>query len=418
MTSDATKRGSSRSAASSLVLPSLFVAVNVIVASTLLRGARLDLTDNGSTRSRKARSTILRKLEEPITLRFYFSDQARATRSRSFGTTPARARAARGIRGALGRQAARSRSSTPSPSPRTRTARRVRPAGRAARPAAASTLYFGLAGTNTTDERRDDPVLPARQASASSSTTSPSSIYNLADREEAGRWAAHAACRWRASFDPQAAQPPQPWAIDRAAAQLFEVQAVEPTPARDPGRHRRADGRAPARIWPTRRCTRSTSSCCAAAGARVRRSALRGASSSRAAAWRRRRPHRLRPARCSRPGASRCRRRVAGDRDRAARHGAPECAWRGRLHRLARLARGGLRRHDFVTSETRLINSRRRHPEAQGRRHDDDHAADRDQRGRGALEVDLSSSRPTRALLADFVPEESACCSRRASAGR
>ena len=50
----------------------LFVAVNVI-AEQVLRGTRIDLTENGLYTLSAGTRKVLAKIQEPITLRFYYS---------------------------------------------------------------------------------------------------------------------------------------------------------------------------------------------------------------------------------------------------------------------------------------------------------------------------------------------------------
>src|SRR6185437_7562652 len=52
----------------------LFLAVNVI-AEQALRGSRVDLTENGLYTLSQGTRRVLAKIEEPITLRFYYSPQ-------------------------------------------------------------------------------------------------------------------------------------------------------------------------------------------------------------------------------------------------------------------------------------------------------------------------------------------------------
>ena len=58
----------------------LFLAVNVL-SQTVLRGARLDLTENRLYTLTDGTRAVLAELDEPLTVRFFFSNGLSSTRS-------------------------------------------------------------------------------------------------------------------------------------------------------------------------------------------------------------------------------------------------------------------------------------------------------------------------------------------------
>ena len=63
---------------SSLVLLAVAFIAAVVVSNQLFKGWRLDLTENGLYTLSDGTKSILGKIDEPINLYFYFSDQASA----------------------------------------------------------------------------------------------------------------------------------------------------------------------------------------------------------------------------------------------------------------------------------------------------------------------------------------------------
>ena len=172
-----------------------------------LRGWRLDLTPTSSTRTAPAPSEILKDLKEPINLYFFFSEKA-ASQCPSLKTYGMRVREfLRGAGGALERQAAPARHRPAAvlrrrgPRLRARRARACRRERRADRQ-----LYFGLAGTNSTDGQAAIEFFdPAKEEFLEYDVVK--LIYQLANPEEArGRLAvehAHGA-RLRSTDGPRA----------------------------------------------------------------------------------------------------------------------------------------------------------------------------------------------------------------------
>lgn len=147
------------SAGSLLVLALVFVAL-VLVSGSLLRGARLDLTQNRLYTLSAGTSNILARLDEPVNLYFYFSESA--TRD-----LPALRTYARRVRELLEeieqRSQGRVRLEVVDPLPFSEAEDRATAFGLSAVPTgtAGETLFFGLAGTNALDKSLVIPFFPA-----------------------------------------------------------------------------------------------------------------------------------------------------------------------------------------------------------------------------------------------------------------
>jgi ABC-type uncharacterized transport system involved in gliding motility auxiliary subunit len=134
-----------------LALAVLFIGV-VILITFVLRGVRLDLTESKLYSIAPGTQNIVGSLEEPINLYFFFSQEA------SSESPPLRAYAQR-VRELLEEMAQRSkgklRLTVIDPKPFSEDEDRAAEFGLAAAPLGATgeSLYFGLAGTNSTDGR-------------------------------------------------------------------------------------------------------------------------------------------------------------------------------------------------------------------------------------------------------------------------
>jgi ABC-type uncharacterized transport system involved in gliding motility auxiliary subunit len=134
-----------------VALAALFIGV-VILITFVFRGARLDLTESKLYSIAPGTQNIVSSLEEPINLYFFFSQEASAE------SPPLRAYAQR-VRELLEEMAQRSkgklRLTVIDPKPFSEDEDRAAEFGLAAAPLGATgeSLYFGLAGTNSTDGR-------------------------------------------------------------------------------------------------------------------------------------------------------------------------------------------------------------------------------------------------------------------------
>lgn len=134
-----------------LAIAVLFIGVTILI-TFLLRGARIDLTESKLYSIAPGTQNILASLEEPVNLYFFFSQEA------SSQSPPLRAYAQR-VRELLQEMAQRSkgklRLSIIDPKPFSEEEDRAAEFGLSAVPLGAGneSLYFGLAGTNSTDGR-------------------------------------------------------------------------------------------------------------------------------------------------------------------------------------------------------------------------------------------------------------------------
>jgi ABC-type uncharacterized transport system involved in gliding motility auxiliary subunit len=206
-----------------LVLAVLFVAL-VVLSGLLLRGARLDLTRNRLYTLSEGTESILGKIEEPVNLYYYYSDQAARDipQLRTYATR---------VRELLEEVAAKSggkvRLEVIDPLPFSEAEDRATAAGLQAVPLGNSgdTLFFGLVGTNSTDGEASIPFFQpdkeqfleydvAKLVSSLSSDELP--IVGVLSGLQMGP-----------GFDPQTG-PTQGWMIDAELRKLFQVKRVEP----------------------------------------------------------------------------------------------------------------------------------------------------------------------------------------------
>jgi ABC-type uncharacterized transport system involved in gliding motility auxiliary subunit len=132
----------------------IFVAIN-IVASAWLTTARLDLTQNGLYTLNKGTLDTIRGLEEPVTLKFYFSKDVAA----DYAQVNAYAKRVHDL---IGEYAARSGGKIVvedvDPEPFTATEDEATAAGLSAAPTdSGENVYFGLVGTNQIDGKEVIP---------------------------------------------------------------------------------------------------------------------------------------------------------------------------------------------------------------------------------------------------------------------
>ncbi len=135
---------------SSLAILAVLLIAALVLANLLLRGARLDLTENRLYTLSEGTRKVLNEIPEPINLYFYFSD-------RGTGEIPMVRNYATRVREMLEEMADRSggkvRLSVIDPLPFSEDEDLASGFGLQAVPtgAAGETIYFGLAGTNSTD---------------------------------------------------------------------------------------------------------------------------------------------------------------------------------------------------------------------------------------------------------------------------
>src|ERR1700761_1656448 len=132
----------------------IFVAIN-IAADTSLTTAKLDLTENGQFTLAKGTRNIIANLQEPITLKFYYSKQAAAEYSQTVTY-------AQRVRDLLQEYAAISHGKITveevDPEPFTDAEDQANASGLSGAPTDnGDAVYFGLAGTNRIDGREVIP---------------------------------------------------------------------------------------------------------------------------------------------------------------------------------------------------------------------------------------------------------------------
>ncbi len=141
---------------SSLAILAVLLIAVLVLANVLLRGARLDLTENNLYTLSDGTRKVLDEIEEPVNLYFYFSDRGTAEIANAPEITMLRNYALR-VREMLEEMTARSggklKLSVIDPLPFSDDEDRASDFGLQAVPVSAGgeTIYFGLAGTNSTD---------------------------------------------------------------------------------------------------------------------------------------------------------------------------------------------------------------------------------------------------------------------------
>ena len=146
-----TRARKTRGAGALLALAVLFLAITVL-ATFALRGARLDLTQNRLYTIAPGTERILGSLEEPVNLYFFFSDSA----SNSVPAVRAYAQRVRELLNELVRRSdGKVKLTVVDPQPFSEDEDRATGFGLTAVPVGANgeQLYFGLAGTNSTEGR-------------------------------------------------------------------------------------------------------------------------------------------------------------------------------------------------------------------------------------------------------------------------
>lgn len=212
-----------------LVAVVLFFAVNA-VSSTSLRGARVDLTENSLYTLSQGSRNILSSLDEPITLRLFYS---KSLALKELGGTPVPAYAQR-VTELLEEYEAVAGSNLvlqiidPEPfSEEEDEAVGFRLQGVPVGPTQ-DQLFFGLVGTNSIDEVESIPFFdPSREASLEYDMTQ--LVYRLAvsDRPVIGLLS-NLPLEGSAPPDPRNPQPPQAWAILDWIRQSLEVTILDP----------------------------------------------------------------------------------------------------------------------------------------------------------------------------------------------
>jgi ABC-type uncharacterized transport system involved in gliding motility auxiliary subunit len=222
MTANASNK-KSLGATALLLLAALFLGITIL-STFLFRGVRLDLTESKLYTIAPGTKEILRKLDEPISLYFFFSEEASAR-------YPALRTYAQRVRELLEELAARSngkiRLTIVNPAPFSEEEDRAAQFGLtpANIEAGGDPVYFGLVGTNSTDGREVIPFFQ-REKEEFLEYDVASLIYRLANpkRPVIGMISGLPVT---ARFDPNTRGMSRGWAAITQAQQIFDLRTLE-----------------------------------------------------------------------------------------------------------------------------------------------------------------------------------------------
>jgi ABC-type uncharacterized transport system involved in gliding motility auxiliary subunit len=206
----------------------LFLAFGaaVMASNAVLRGLRIDLTQNNLYTLAPGTRALLASIEEPINLYLFFSDEA----TQNF---PSLRTYANRVRETLEEFAARSQGrlilQVIDPQPFSEEEDRagqygLEPVSLGA--GGAESVYFGLAGSNSVGTTDSIPFFepdPAKEAFLEYDLAR--LVYNLANPDKVVVGLLSGA-PIAGSFNPQTQQPGQPWVVVQQARQLFEVRTL------------------------------------------------------------------------------------------------------------------------------------------------------------------------------------------------
>lgn len=220
-----TRRKQSLGGAALAVLAVLFVAL-VVLSNTLLKGARLDLTENGLYTISDGTKNILEGLEEPINLYFFFSRQA--TESVPYLRSYA-ARVREMLEAFEDLAGDRLNLQVIDPLPFSEEEDRAAAFGlEAVTSGGGDPIYFGLAGTNAVD---DVEVIPFFQPDRESFLEYDLArlVWSLANPERPVVGLVSSLPMTR-GFDAQLGRQREPWIIVNQIRQLFELRDLGSNP--------------------------------------------------------------------------------------------------------------------------------------------------------------------------------------------
>jgi len=206
-----------------VVLGVLFVAV-LLVANVLFRGARVDLTQGHLYTLSDGTKNILKSIDEPINLYFFWSDKG------SQDIPQVRAYATR-VREMLQEMASRSggklKLQVIDPLPFSEDEDRATSMGLQSIPvsAAGDKIFLGIAGTNSTNGQASIPFLqPDKEAFLEYDIAKLIHELESPKKPVVGLLSG---LPITAGADPQTRQMRQPWAVDQQWTQLFDVKNVD-----------------------------------------------------------------------------------------------------------------------------------------------------------------------------------------------
>ncbi|MDT8438183.1 MAG: Gldg family protein [Wenzhouxiangellaceae bacterium] len=208
-----------------VLLAVLFVALTML-SSVLLRGWRLDLTENRLYTLSEGTVNIVRSLPEPVTLKLFFSEAASADlpQIRQYAT-----RVWELMREMAARSDGNLRLERIDPEPFSEAEDEAARYGLEAVPrgVGGETLYFGIVGTNTIDGLEVLPFLaPNREASLEYELAR---MVDLLSRAERPRVGLLSGLPLSGGFNMQTGQRNPAWTIYEQWQQLFDVETVAPS---------------------------------------------------------------------------------------------------------------------------------------------------------------------------------------------
>ena len=209
------------------VLAILLVAV-ILISNTLLRGARLDLTQNHLYTLSQGTKNILASIEEPIHLTLFFSDKAAAESSQPEAATLRNY--APHVREMLTEMAARAggklRVEAIDPLPFSEEEDRASGFGLQALPwgQGGTNIFLGLVGTNSTNGKSVMPIVdPSKESFLEYDIAKMIHELSMPKKPAVGLITG---LPMGTGFDAATRQMRQPWAIQQQLEQLFEVRTL------------------------------------------------------------------------------------------------------------------------------------------------------------------------------------------------
>jgi ABC-type uncharacterized transport system involved in gliding motility auxiliary subunit len=206
-----------------IALALLFAGITVICGYAL-RGWRLDLTQNHLYTTAPGTDRILKSMKEPINLYFFYSAHAadQFPQIKTYGT-----RVQELLEELTARSAGKIRLHVIDPQPFSEDEDRASELGVRAVPTgtSGSSLYFGLAGTNSTDGHAAIEFFdPNKEQFLEYDVMKV--VYQLANtRKPVVAWLS--SLPMTAGFDPASGQPREAWLVYEQAQQLFNVHALD-----------------------------------------------------------------------------------------------------------------------------------------------------------------------------------------------
>jgi ABC-type uncharacterized transport system involved in gliding motility auxiliary subunit len=202
----------------------LFVAISMLSA-TLLRGVRVDLTENGLYTLSGGSRNILRQLQEPVNLYLFFSDEA----SRGLPQIRSYARRVDEMVEEFENQAAdRLIVHRIDPEPFSEEEDQAAAFGLQAVPVGAGgeTLYLGIAGTNSLDDLQVMPFLqPSKEKFLEYDLAKMISSLGSPEKMTIGFMST---LQMDAGFDPATQGLREAWVVYEQLGQLFDIEIIDP----------------------------------------------------------------------------------------------------------------------------------------------------------------------------------------------